>query len=94
MSNRFASGKKALAECDRCGFRYYLPQLRNEYVRGRNTGLRVCPICWDEDHPQNKLGEYPVDDPQAIRDPRPDFAGYSASRRKIFPVTPVVAGGF
>lgn len=23
---------------------------------------------------------FPVDDPQAIRDPRPDFAGYAESR--------------
>ena len=29
MSNRFTSGKKAIAECDICGFRYKLKELRN-----------------------------------------------------------------
>ena len=27
---------------------------------------------------------YPVDDPQAIRNPRPDFAGYATSRAQIY----------
>jgi len=27
---------------------------------------------------------FPVHDPQAIRDPRPDFAGYAASRALIY----------
>jgi len=39
------------------------------------------------------LGEFPVYDPQAIRDPRPDFAGYAQSRALIFPVTPVASTG-
>ena len=26
------------------------------------------------------LGTFPIDDPQAVRDPRPDFAGYTQSR--------------
>lgn len=43
------------------------------------TGLLVCPECWDEDHPQNQLGRFPVDDPQALRNPRPD-SGLTASR--------------
>ena len=32
----------------------------------------MCPECWDPDHPQLQLGMYPVDDPQALRNPRPD----------------------
>ena len=32
----------------------------------------MCPECWDPDHPQLQLGMYPVDDPQGLRDPRPD----------------------
>ena len=32
----------------------------------------VCPVCWDPDQPQLQLGMYPVDDPQALRNPRPD----------------------
>ena len=32
----------------------------------------VCPSCWEPDQPQNQLGMYPVDDPQALRNPRTD----------------------
>ena len=34
--------------------------------------MLVCPVCWEPDHPQLKVGMYPVDDPQALRNPRPD----------------------
>ena len=34
--------------------------------------MKACPECWNPDQPQLRLGEFPVDDPQAIRDPRPD----------------------
>ena len=72
MSVRFASGKNALAECDICGFRYKLVKLRKLTKKGITTNLKACPTCWDPDHPQLELGMYPVDDPQAIRDPRID----------------------
>ena len=72
MSNRFASAKKALAECDVCGFQYKLRELKNLVRKGTNTNIKACPSCWNGDHPQNKLGEFPVYDPQALRDPRPD----------------------
>jgi hypothetical protein len=39
------------------------------------------------------LGMFPVSDPQAIRDPRPDFTGYPQSRARIQPVDPLVAFG-
>tara|TARA_R100001530_G_C4290319_1_gene147844 strand:+ start:231 stop:557 length:327 start_codon:yes stop_codon:yes gene_type:complete len=84
MSTRFASSKNAIAECDICGFRYKLRELRSLVKKGKVTGLKACPTCWDSDHPQLKLGMYPVDDPQAIRDPRPDFAGYAQSRAIIY----------
>ena len=80
MSNRFASTKRAIAECDICGFQYKLKELNNIVRRGNDTNLKACYECFDGDHPQNELGMYPVHDPQAIRDPRPDFAGYAASR--------------
>jgi hypothetical protein len=38
----------------------------------------VCPACWDPDQPQLQLGMYPVDDPQAVRNPRPDNTYYQA----------------
>jgi|TARA_R110001592_G_scaffold148726_1_gene373939 hypothetical protein len=84
MSNRFSSNNKALAECDICGFRYKLRELRSLIVRGRDTNTKACTECWSSDHPQNRQGMYPVDDPQAIRDPRPDFAGYATSRAQIY----------
>ena len=72
MTTRFASEKIAIAECDICGFQYKLRTLRDIYRKGKNTHLKACNECWNEDHPQLKLGEFPVHDPQALRDPRPD----------------------
>jgi len=72
MGNRFASGKNAIAECDRCGFRYKLTVLKREVIKTKNYELLVCPRCWDPDQPQLQLGMYPVDDPQGLRNPRPD----------------------
>lgn len=72
MPNRFASGKKAIAECDRCGFRYKLKELRQLVIKTKNVNILVCPTCWEPDQPQLQLGMYPVDDPQALRNPRRD----------------------
>ena len=72
MSNRFASAKNSIAECDRCGQRFRLTQLRTEIVKTKRYNLMVCSECWDPDHPQLQLGMYPVDDPQAVRNPRHD----------------------
>lgn len=78
MPNRFASGKRAIAECDRCGQRYKLKQLRKLVIKTKLTNILVCPECWEPDHPQLQLGMYPVDDPQALRDPRPDNSYYQS----------------
>jgi hypothetical protein len=72
MGNRFASGKIAIAECDRCGQQYKLKQLKTEIIKQRKYQLLVCPECWDPDQPQLMLGTFPVDDPQALRNPRRD----------------------
>jgi len=72
MPNKFASGKFAIAECDRCAKRVKLVQLRKLVIKTKITNIKVCPECWEEDHPQLRLGMYPVNDPQAIREPRPD----------------------
>lgn len=72
MPNRFASGKYAISECDRCSFRYPLKQLRRLVIKTKNVNILVCPTCWEPDQPQLQLGMYPVDDPQALRNPRPD----------------------
>ena len=72
MSNRFASGKNSIAMCDRCGARYKLTELRKEIIKTKTYNLLVCSSCWDPDQPQLQLGMYPVDDPQAVRNPRND----------------------
>jgi hypothetical protein len=81
MGNRFASGKWAISQCDRCDFRYPLKDLRKLVIKTKNINMLVCPTCWDPDQPQLQLGMYPVDDPQGLRDPRPDRSyiqsGYS-----------------
>ena len=72
MPNRFASGKYAIAQCDRCNFRFMLKDLRTQTVKTKPYKIKVCQPCWDPDHPQLQLGMYPVNDPQAVREPRPD----------------------
>ena len=74
MPNKFASGKYAIAECDRCGQRYKLTELKKEVIKTKLFNIKVCPECWDPDHPQLSLGLYPVNDPQAVREPRPDVS--------------------
>jgi hypothetical protein len=78
MPNQFASGKHSIAECDRCAQRYKLKELRTQTVKTKPFKIKVCPTCWDPDHPQLQLGMYPVNDPQAVREPRPDVS-YLAS---------------
>ena len=72
MATPFASGKYAIAECDRCGQRYKLKQLKMEVIKTKLYQLKVCDACWDPDQPQLQLGMYPVYDPQALYQPRPD----------------------
>jgi len=78
MPNQFSSGKFAISQCDRCGFRFKLTALRKEIIKTKKYDLKVCPECWDPDHPQLQLGMYPVEDPQAVREPRPDTTYYAA----------------
>lgn len=72
MASKFSSGKYSIAECDRCGFRYKLKQLKRLVIKTKNINILVCPTCWEPDQPQLSLGLYPVNDPQAVRNPRPD----------------------
>jgi hypothetical protein len=76
MGNKFSSGKNSIAECDVCGFRYKLTQLKPLTIKTKITNILACPECWDPDHPQLQLGMYPVEDPQAVRNPRPDNSYY------------------
>jgi hypothetical protein len=93
MPSKFASGKYAIAECDRCGQRYKLSELKKEVIKTKLFNIKVCPTCWDPDQPQLSLGLYPVNDPQAVRDPRPDTSyqvsgnladGYNGGGSRIF----------
>ena len=81
MGNRFSSAKNSIAECDRCGFRFKLKVLKKLVIKTKQVTIKVCPTCWEPDQPQLQLGMYPVQDPQAVREPRPDLsyrqAGYT-----------------
>ena len=79
MPSKFASGKYAIAQCDRCNFRFRLKDLRIQTLKTKPYKIKVCKTCWDPDHPQLQLGMYPVNDPQAVRDPRPDSPSYLVS---------------
>lgn len=91
MSQQYASGIKALGICDVCGFQYKLRELKELIVKGNKTNLKACPECWNPSHPQSRLGEFKVYDPQAIRNPRPDFNEYAQSRARIQPSGNVAA---
>ena len=96
MPNRFASGKYAIAECDRCSFRFKLAVLRNEVVKTKPFKIKVCRACWNPDQPQLQLGMYPVNDPQAVRDPRPDVS-YKVSGQnglQLLPTDSLTQDGF
>lgn len=79
MPSKYSSGKNAIAQCDRCGFRYKLKQLKTLVIKTKNVNILVCPECWENDQPQLLLGMTPVNDPQAVRNPRPDSPGYYQS---------------
>jgi hypothetical protein len=55
-----------------------LKQLRKLTIKTKLTSIKVCPECWEPDQPQLQLGMYPVYDPQAVREPRPDISYYQA----------------
>jgi hypothetical protein len=79
MPSKYASGKNAISQCDRCNFRFKLSQLRRLVIKTKNVNILVCQECWEPDQPQLSLGLYPVNDPQAIRNPRPDSPSYYQS---------------
>jgi len=86
-ATKYAQGKYTIADCDRCGFRYKRKVLKELVVNEAPTNLQVCPQCWEPDHPQYKVGKYPVVDPQAIMNPRPDrsfeYTGAQTASRGI-----------
>ena len=78
MPSKYSSGKHSIAECDRCGQRFKLVQLKKLTIKTKLVSIKVCPECWEPDQPQLQLGLYPVNDPQAVREPRPDISYYAS----------------
>ena len=74
MGSAFASGKRALGICDRCGQTFKLHELKGLTVNLQPVNALVCGACWEPDQPQLQVGRYPINDPQALRAPRPDTA--------------------
>ena len=91
MPSQFSSGKFAIAECDRCGFRYKLKELKELVIKTKNVKIKVCKTCWEPDQPQLSLGLYPVNDPQAVREPRPDVS-YQTSGNSGLQIDPTDTG--
>ncbi|MCG3773068.1 MAG: hypothetical protein JW384_04298 [Nitrosomonadaceae bacterium] len=84
---KFARAKYAFGFCDRCGFRADLSDLHAQILDTRDTNLLVCDSCLDEDQPQLQVGRIPVNDPQALYNPRPDIAQQAS--RNLFGWNPV-----
>tara|TARA_R110002072_G_scaffold225620_2_gene382703 strand:- start:114 stop:428 length:315 start_codon:yes stop_codon:yes gene_type:complete len=83
----YARGKYAFGFCDKTGFRYPLSDLVPEFNNGVKTGFLVGRDVVDPDQPQNFLGRIKINDPQSLRDPRPDAA--LAASRGLFGWQPV-----
>ena len=78
MATQFASGVHSIAECDRCGFRYKLKELKKLTIKTKNVSIKVCHECFEMDQPQLQLGMFPIFDPQAVREPRRDNSYYQS----------------
>ena len=63
----YASGRFAKGECQKCGLEFHYLQLVSD---GHWRHLRVCPNCYDDRHPQERLVR--VSDPIALWRPAPD----------------------
>lgn len=91
MANQFSSGKHSIAECDVCGFRYKLTKLKPLIIKGKQVNILACPTCWTPDQPQLMLGSFPVFDPQAVRQPRPDQSYWQSGKTglqvEVYPAT-------
>lgn len=86
----FANGKKAFGFCDRTGWRYNLRDLVRQIEDGQWNGLLVGRDVVDQDQPQLKLGDVNANDPQALRNPRPDKE--LTESRGLFAWNPVGGG--
>lgn len=70
MAKRYAAGRRALAECQRCSKRVrYQDIVEDGYLKG----LLVCSSCYDAPHPQNEPLQ-DIDDPIALYRPAPEIS--------------------
>ena len=83
----YARGKYAFGFCDKTGFRYPLADLVPEFNNGVKTGFLVGRDVVDPDQPQNFLGRVKINDPQSLRNPRPDTS--LEESRGLFGFNPV-----
>lgn len=93
MVGMYTSKKNAIAECDVCGFRTKLKELKSLTVKGIPTQILACRACWVKENPQVYTGLYPIYDPQAVENPRPDTTYWQSGWTglqvdKINPVNP------
>lgn len=59
--------------CGRCERWCELAKLRKQVIAGSISGLKVCPSCLDQDHPQQFVNRVLARaDIQAVKEPRPD----------------------
>ena len=86
----YAKGSKAFGYCDRTGFRYDLKDLVRQIEDQQWNGLLVGRDVADKDHPQLRLGDVDANDPQALRNPRPDKE--IVESRGLFAWNPVGGG--
>lgn len=73
MGVKYASGRNANGVCDICAGVFKLKELKTEIYDQKPTGYLVCWECFDEDNPQLQLGRWPINDPQALKNPRVDL---------------------
>ena len=58
-------------------------ELRTEIVKTKPYRIKVCKACFNPDQPQLLLGTFPVFDPQAVQEPRPDVSYYVSGQSGV-----------
>lgn len=82
--NSFGTGQMSIAICDRCGLKYRYTKLRAD---GAKPALRVCPTCYDKNHPIKTFK--PRADNFTLHYPRPDVL-LQADYEVVKPSTPLL----
>ena len=40
-----------IGNCDVCGFQFKLKDLRDLFIRTKDSHVKACKECWNTDHP-------------------------------------------